>query len=255
MTRPWMLPKSLRTRFVVGGIVVLSSVVAVAATLDSRPAAARAVEWVARHAQDLPGTLDEYAAYPTEYRREIRRALSPEMHSRLWRAQLRGFLAERPDLTAEQRSFVEYVIEVASPESFQPGANPPELCPQIAKLFPNAGDRERVAKLGAGVSAAFSLRPALVSLKERIHASLTAKAGGDECNCRGMGICECSLLDACVSNTCVPAEDCGCVFVGWCSKVCEFILNTMTSEQPSEKTRQQSQKTGPTQEKGPTQKK
>jgi hypothetical protein len=228
MTTPWKLPKSLRTRFTLVFAVALASVAAIAAaTFDSRPAEVRAAEWVARHLQALPATLNDYAAYPIEYRREIRKALSPETQSRLWRAQLRGFLVARPDLTAEQRAFVESAIDVASPESFRPGADTPELCERIAQLFPNREDRQQLAKLGAGVTPSFGLRPALVTLKERIHARLTANASNLDCDCRGMGFCECSLLDACVTKECNQVEDCGCIFVGRCTNVCEFILNTM----------------------------
>jgi hypothetical protein len=205
--------------------IMLTGVTVFALTADRSPIGDRATAWAVGHSSSLPQTLEELAAYPPVYRREIVKALPPETKSALWRAQLRRFVADRPNLTVGQREFMSYAIDVASPEAFAPGANPPELCERIAKMFPNAEDRAQFRLIAEGVAPTFAWRPAVITLTERVRERVFASAQAEECNCRGLGLCECSLLEGCSPLDCTPADNCGCVFVGSCNRVCEFMLS------------------------------
>jgi hypothetical protein len=224
MNTRWKMLTSLRFRLLLGFVIVLMGTLVYSFVADKRPIGARAMAWAAGHTDVLPQTLGELAAYPAPYRREILKALPPERQSQLWRTQLRQFAADRPNLTAEQRSFVQYAIDVTGPESFQPGANPPELCERIAQLFPKVEDRHAFTKLASATTPTFAWRPAFVSLTERVRAKVVTNADERECGCRGSGFCECPLLDVCESEECTQVEDCGCIFVAMCTKVCNFIL-------------------------------
>ncbi len=205
--------------------VALAGAVTFALVADRSPIGVRAAAWAADHAAALPQTLEDLAAYPPVYRREIMKALPPETQSAMWRAQLRKFAADRPNLSVGQRDFISYAIEVSSPEAFQPGANPPELCERIAKLFPDAADRELFKVIATDVAPRFAWRPAVITLAEQVRSRvLTNAQRSQECTCRGAGFCECSLLELCVSGECTPADNCGCVFVGSCNKICEGVF-------------------------------
>jgi hypothetical protein len=215
---------SRHVRLLIGVGIVLTGLFVFALVADRSPIGVRATAWAASHAASLPQTLEELAAYPPDYRREILKALPPEAKSALWRAQLRKFAADRPTLTAEQVAFVNYAIDVASPESFRPGANPPELCDRVAQLFPKMEDRRLFSKIATGVTPTFAWRSTVLTMTERVREKVFAQAGLGSCTCRGLGMCECGVLEACESSRCAPADDCGCIFLGECNKTCEFIL-------------------------------
>jgi len=211
--------------------VLAAGVLVFALVADRSPVGVRAAAWAATHTSSLPQTLDDLAAYPPDYRREIFKALPAETQSALWRTQLRQFAADRPNLTTGQREFVNYVIDLVSPESFQPGANPPELCERVAKMFPNKEDRESFSKISEGVTPTFAWQPAMLTLTERVREKVFASAqrSGGDCNCRGAGFCECSAFEACYAADCNQVEECGCIFLGNCNRQCEFILEGAAS--------------------------
>ena len=70
--------------------------------------------WVTAHAQSLPQTLDEIAAYPLAYRRAIFSSLRPEVKAALWREQMTRFLRTHR-LSPEQRAFSETARSHAIP--------------------------------------------------------------------------------------------------------------------------------------------
>jgi hypothetical protein len=222
----------MRVRILVGLASVLVIMLGVTLIADRRPIGERATAWAASHASTLPSTLEELAGYPREYRREILKALPAATKSDLWRTQLRKFAADRPNLTAAQRSFVQYAIDLASPASFEPGANPPELCDRIAELFPNAEDRKAFTTLTSVAEPVFAWRSTMVTLTERVRAKMVTNAKAEDCGCRGSGLCECSLLDVCVNEDCNQIEDCGCIFVGTCTRVCRFIIDGLRATKP-----------------------
>jgi hypothetical protein len=216
----WSLVSSRVGRSVIAVVVVLLAGVG-AVNLDARSPRERADAWAASHTNALPTSLAELAAYPADYQKAIRRALPPAAQSRLWREQLTYVLQHEP-LNNEQQSFLEQTIAMATPESFEPNRPIPEVCPEIARLFPDEALRTKITQLGAVAVPARSVSSTLAALRTTVANAVDLHARVKGCDCRGLGICECGLLVACVdSSTCAATNDCGCIWAGPCDKICE----------------------------------
>jgi hypothetical protein len=223
--------RSLRTRVLVGTAILGVGAFALVANVDARSGPVRAKEWASLHHASLPQTLEEFAAYPADYQQAIRTEWAPEDQSRLWRTQLRFVLATERDLTAAQRAFIQHTIDQATPESFEPGADHPEICADIAALFPDKRQRKLIVTLGSDVAPVATWRPFLVSLTERVRTTLVAHADIIYCNCRGLGLCECGLFEGCLDMpNCVPLSMCGCIWQGPCDpRTCQSGLALTTA--------------------------
>ena len=146
------------SRRVRGGVAVLVfSLAAVAAVnLDHRSERQRAEAWAASHR--ATASLEALAAYPASYRQALFNALPVAEQSRLWRQQLQAVLDTEPGLTTEQRAFIMNTKALATPESFLKDMPKPEVCGDIARLFTNTRQKEKVrtiasfATLRAGVA-------------------------------------------------------------------------------------------------------
>ncbi|GLW93732.1 bacteriocin fulvocin C-related protein [Actinokineospora globicatena] len=111
------------------GLVATGSVPAFAASDD-----AKARAWVAANRGSLPITFDEITAYPIAYRKAILASLSPAERSALWSEQVNRYRLTHPDLTAEQRAFLDEALAVAGrSETFQDEASE-EVAAQLTRL-------------------------------------------------------------------------------------------------------------------------
>ena len=234
MKQAFSLSQSLRVRVLIGTTVLVLAAIALAASVDARSQVDRAKAWASTHHVALSAmSLEEYAAYPEDYKRAILEEIAPADHSRLWRTQLSIVLKTEPTLTGAQRTFIQQTLDQATPESFAPGANHPEVCTDIATMFPDARVRKLVVTLGSAVKPVATWRPFLVSLGERLRASVVANADINYCNCRGLGLCECGLFDGCQdAPSCQPTSWCGCIWLGPCDqKTCQngFVNMAMTT--------------------------
>lgn len=66
--------------------------------------------WVARHAHELPRSLEGLARYPIPFRTAIAAAVGPERCSALWIEHLGTFLGPESELTEPQRDLVRDAI-------------------------------------------------------------------------------------------------------------------------------------------------
>ena len=73
--------------------------------------------WVEQHRDSLPSTLAELSAYPMAFRSVIVNYVPHEQRARFWQDHLRTFLDGDAGLSAEQRAFVEELIDLF-PEIF-----------------------------------------------------------------------------------------------------------------------------------------
>lgn len=220
MKRIWNLVSSRNGRSVVAVAVVLVAGVG-AVNLDHRTERERAGVWASTHASSLPKSLAQLAAYPEDYRKAIFRAMPAADKSRLWREQLQVVL-DRETLNNEQRTFIEKTIALATPESFNPNQPTPEVCPDIARLFTDPDLRAKVTKLGSVTPAQRTAWSTVATVSQKIHSVVGLNAGGLKCDCRGLGLCECGLTQACIDDGgCESTEDCGCIWPGTCDKYCE----------------------------------
>jgi hypothetical protein len=220
MNYVWSLISSRAGRVVLS-IVTLGVVTVAAVNFDRRSESKRAEDFAASHAGSLPTTLAELAAYPQAYRKAITRALPLAEQSRLWREQL-TLVSQDPSLTNEQRTFVEKVITMATPESFDPSMPTPEVCPEVAALFADPALRARVVDLGSVATPQRTLWSTVAHASTKLHQAVALHAA-TQCDCRGLGFCECGLTEACIYG-CEETNNCGCIWAGPCDKHCEVTL-------------------------------
>jgi len=225
MKKLWSLVSSRTGRSVVALLVVVLAGVG-AVNLDKRTERERAGAWANSHASALPKTLAQLAAYPEDYRKAIFKAMPAADKSRMWREQLQVVL-DRETLNNEQRTFIEKTIALATPASFEPNQPTPEVCPDIARLFTNPDLKAKVTKLGAVTPPARSTWSTVANVSQTIHRAVGLNARQIPCDCRGLGLCECGLTQACISTGgCNQTDDCGCIWSGTCDKYCEATIQT-----------------------------
>src|SRR5262249_48079797 len=126
----------------------------------------------------------------------------------------------RPNLTGDQRAFLERTMATATVESFMPGADHPEICPDVAHYFPDVTTRRLFLRLGALSAPVYGPRSVCLAASETAHQAIDVSADQPDCNCRGLGLCECGLLDACkpTPGQCRPTNNCGCIWSGACDE-------------------------------------
>lgn len=225
MGKVWTLVSSGRGRSVVAALVLTLAVVG-AVNLDHRTARQRADAWASSHASATM-TLEELAAYPAEYRQAMFQALPPETQSQLWHTQLQRVLDTEQNLTTEQRAFIVNVMAMATPASFMKDMPKPEVCADIAALFTNPKQKEMVRTIATGAQPSRSFGATWVKAAEKLRSTVSLSAGKADCDCRGLGICECGLVVSCIYGDCTHTNNCGCIWSGECDKVCASNIPDM----------------------------
>jgi len=225
MKKMWSLVTSRTGRSVAAVLVVVLAGIG-AVNLDKRTERERAGAWADSHVTALPKSLAQLAAYPEDYRKAIFHAMPAADKSRLWREQLQVVL-DRETLNNEQRTFIEKTMALATPASFEPNQPTPEVCPDIARLFTDPDMRAKVTKLGSFTPPARSAWSTVATVSQTLHRAVGLNARSLNCDCRGLGLCECGLTEACTQGGgCNQTNDCGCIWSGTCDKYCEATIQT-----------------------------
>jgi hypothetical protein len=203
------------------GALVLGVAEAFIETTDHRTPTERAEAWVVAHTRSLPSTLEEIAAFPLEYREAIREALPPGTRSELWKAQFQRFLDTAPDLSEEQRAYVQSLIREFTPENIERASlvNPDvfDVCERAPELFPSREQMQLFNVLGWNASPDVSWNSLVASSRTRVLSTLSsfvkpayASRVQDRCQCNGWGWCECSGSETCSQVECTTNWNCGC---------------------------------------------
>jgi len=160
----------------------------------------RADAWASGNVPTV-STLEELAAYPEAYRARIVKSLPPEVKSRFWRQQIAAFLATDPSLSQPQRTYLESMIQRATPEAMQSSGAESGVCEEFRKMFPDhrVAPIAKSGNLGAFANPRYTWQSRLVQAKELLVASITVHAEAS-CKCYNAGWCECSGLDECCQN-------------------------------------------------------
>lgn len=194
-----------------------------AMNVNPQAPAQRAKQWAAVHQHNLPTSLSDFAAYPGIYRQEMLQALSADQKSEMWRAQLQ-YVMDTWTLNAKQRAFLQDVYAKATPASFAPGVDGPNVCADIHALFPDHDQASQLVHLGDPIPASFSWRAELVKASEAMQEAFTVRAGLPDCNCHGGGWCECSSSGTCFGDPCNLNMNCGCIWSSQCDGVCGSVI-------------------------------
>lgn len=222
MRKVWTLVSSRRGRSVIA-VMVLGLLGIGAVNLDHRTARQRAEAWAERHASAT--TLEELAGYPKEYRQAIFNALPAAEQSRLWHVQLQRVLDTEPNLTADQRAFIVNTMALATPASFMKDMPKPEVCTDIARLFTNAVQKEKVRTIASIATPAGSLGATWVKVTEKVRSAVSLRAAKYDCSCSGLGLCQCGLLGTCLNGDCNQTSGCGCIWAAECDKMCASVID------------------------------
>ena len=225
MRKVWTLMSSRRGRGIVA-VCVLALLGVGAVNLDHRTPRDRAIAWAQSHEGALPSTLEELAAFPADYRQAIFAALPVTEQSRLWHVQLQQVLDTEP-LTADQRTYVVNLMAMATPASFMKDMPKPEVCDDIARLFTNPTQKEKVRRIATVATPARSFSATWVKASEKMRSAVLVGAARFDCSCRGLGLCECGLLAGCAEGDCNHTMTCGCLWEGECDKMCNVPLPPM----------------------------
>jgi len=82
------------------------------------------VEWVNRHREELPSTLDELSKYPVPFRRVIVNKVAPEVRVSLWTEHLKSIAVSDESLSANQRAFLSMTLHQLPVLLSMPAPNP-----------------------------------------------------------------------------------------------------------------------------------
>lgn len=173
-------------------------------------------------------SLEELAAFPSDYRQAMFDVLPAAEKSRLWHIQLQRVLDTEPNLTGDQRAFLVKVMAMATPASFEKDVPVPIVCLDIARLFTNAVQKQRVRAIGVGATPARSVGATWVRVSEGVRSAVSMRAATYDCNCHGLGLCECGLA-SCIDGDCNQNQNCGCIWSSTCEKLCMAPLPSMNT--------------------------
>lgn len=232
MRKLWTLMSSRRARGIFA-VVVLAAAAIGAVNVDQRTLRQRTQDWAAKHTPSTM-TLEELAAYPVAYQPVVFDALPPAEQSRLWRVKFQRLLDTEKDLTSEQRAFIVQVSDLATPASFEKDAVKPAVCEDVARLFPEKTQRERVRKVAVGIAPSRSLAAVWLNSYERVRSTVllgAQKGDGMTCNCSGSIssiVCDCGI-GWCNGGPCEQGGQCGCIWHEECTLLCSgSILSLKT---------------------------
>jgi uncharacterized membrane protein len=82
--------------------------------------------WIAANRTRLPSAYDDVIRFPSQYRKAIFVAQTPEVKSSLFRTQLTRYRQQHPSLSTEQRTVLARATEMVTPELFATRSSSPE---------------------------------------------------------------------------------------------------------------------------------
>jgi hypothetical protein len=178
--------------YTLAAVAVVAPLLALALpeTADQRPECAQAQAWAADHAQSLPTSLAEVAAFPPAHRRAIFELLPAAGKAALWQERLAQHAAL--PLSADQRALVDEARGFVSARTFETRSVPAAWEARARAAFDRATYRRLFNELADSEG---ELTPATagVLLKQRWNALLQAHA---------LPLCECSDDGDCWGGTC-----------------------------------------------------
>jgi hypothetical protein len=186
-------------------------------------------EWAMSLGPDqLPVEVARLQAYPVLYRRELLRASSPDMRSRVIRAHFDSYLQSRPGMDVNTAALITTLRSQLTPELFDAPTEAQKqdvrgLANQIAALI---GEDEAVylmERFGPADGTFASFEPTAMYLTNKVRSLFVAFAQGFECDCeldRGCyaGGSSCSHQSGCSTSYGWPG--CGFLWQDPCTGGC-----------------------------------
>ena len=134
-----------RTRFLkqiaVGGAVASGLVLFGRLPAMAAPAPTPEALWVKANLDRLPQRYNEIVSFDVAHRREIFRALSPEVRSNLWVTQLEEYVKTHPEMSMNRRNVVENALDILKkPSIFNDEPQTEDVARQLEHLRVTAID-------------------------------------------------------------------------------------------------------------------
>jgi hypothetical protein len=218
---------------------VIGCVVALALTLPAEsillqaigtPSSKQAVrQWVASlSSKDLLAAANAIESYPVIYRKEIMRALTPDLRAQIWREHIQMYIDTHPGLSSDALPALRAAIALITPDLFdgtgaKHRAETALVADQITALLGRAEAEYLLYRLGPKDEQTASIEPLGMRLSNYVRDMLVVLATADDCDCSGGWGCE-SFGSSCrTSGSCTPDTDwpmCGWLWNEECDGLC-----------------------------------
>jgi hypothetical protein len=225
---------------------VVGCVVAIALTLPLESILLQAIatpnsklavrQWVASLSpEDLLSAAGAIESYPVMYRKEIMRALTPELRAYIWRAHIQAYIDTHPHLSSDAIPALEAALALITPDLFETGgskrrAETALIADQISALLGRAEAEYLLYRLGPKDEQTASIEPLGMRLANYVRDMLVVLATADNCDCASGWGCD-GYESACRTNgSCNPDTDwpmCGWLWNEECDGVCSTNMSML----------------------------
>ncbi len=187
-------------------------------------------EWVSDLSADqLDRVADAVVFYPTAYRKEVLRALSPTRRAEVWRDHIRTYMAERPGLSSDVIPVLEAAIALLTPRALSaPSATDRAQVRLVAEQVEALLGREEAEyllyRLGPRDELQIaSAEPLRMRLANYVRSLMVAQAADPGCSCSLEWGCDGYSTHCSSLLECVPDEEwpmCGWLWQETCDGRC-----------------------------------
>lgn len=217
---------------------VIGCVVALALTLPAEtillqaiatPSSKQAVrQWVASlSTNDLLAAANAIESYPVIYRKEIMRALTPDLRAQIWRSHIQMYIDTHPALSSDALPALEAAIALITPDLFDATgvkrrAETALIADQITALLGRSEAEYLLYRLGPKDEQTASIEPLGMRLANYVRDMLVVLATTDDCDCSSGWGCD-GYPGSCRTNGCNPDTEwpmCGWLWNEECDGVC-----------------------------------
>ena len=199
------------------------------------PSSKQAVrQWVASlSSDDLLAAAGAIESYPVLYRKEIMRALTPEVRAQVWRDHIQTYMDTHPHLSSDAIPALEAAIALITPELFDTGgskhrAETALVADQLTVLLGRAEAEYLLYRLGPKDEKIASIEPIGMRLTNFVRDMLVVLASADDCDCSAGWGCDgydqvCRTGGSCNVDSTWPM--CGWLWNDECDGVCSSPLS------------------------------
>lgn len=219
-------------RRVIGGVVALALTLPAETILlqaIATPSSKQAVrQWVASlSSEDLLAAANAIESYPVIYRKEIMRALTPDLRAQIWRSHIQMYIDTQPALSSDALPALEAAIALITPDLFDPTgakrrAETALIADQITGLLGRAEAEYLLYRLGPKDEQTASIEPLGMRLANYVRDMLVVLATADDCDCSSGWGCD-GYPGSCRTNGCNPDTEwpmCGWLWNEECDGFC-----------------------------------
>jgi hypothetical protein len=196
----------------------------------STPSTKQAVrQWVTSLSPDeLLRAAEAIQSYPVIYRKEIMRALTPDLRAGIWRTHIRTYMDTHPDLSSDAIPVLEGALALITPDLFDPRGEKRRqetalIADQLSAVLGRGEAEYLFYRLGPRDEQTASIEPLGMRLTNYVRDLLVVLAEAEDCDCSTGWGCEgygesCRTNSECDVDSSWPA--CGWLWNEDCDGLC-----------------------------------